>query len=519
MPIQSLEVGEELEIDLPHATEEHSQPPSPTNKVTHSKEPTHPESQPEATHHEEPLSTEHQSPTPDAKHEEAAASYADLQAEIEAFHDETYKTQGNTDASLRNYEKSLAWNVGPRLTKIELTQESIKSNIASLKTDTADIKAMMTEIFYTFKGQSFSTSLGNLLMPTLILTNTKEYKETPFQPEGEQVDMAIEEAKPEEPKGAKGMATKTYPSPPKPIKALMKVCVDPNAPILIEYMIRGKMVQITHDQLQTYLEKKEEIELAIKEAELSKPEITKVAAEVVNKTEVQILGNKKFLKHQDAHLQVHTRAHNEKLKKKVMLKSKRFDSYVWTVTNRYKPKRITDIYIHPRTRPVLVTVYRNNDPRNFEVHKEFKFIDFGLNEWDELNAILPKKSNKCVDPSLPRRKRKAIELEPKTYIAGLHCKRELPERVKFVNNILIEMPEHGLFIIDAFGDKTFQRVSDIHKVETKTLLGYNMMALNVKTTENQRFMVLMSRMIDECPNKDKILTKRVKLENLGYTDV
>ncbi|GJX80166.1 hypothetical protein Tco_0328315 [Tanacetum coccineum] len=158
LPIQSLEVGEELETDLLHATEEHSQPPSPTNKVTPSKEPTHPESQPEATHHEEPLSTEHQSPTPDvlqpkssqpkkhkkarkpkesepspdssdseslsaslsfkdygnymptnerAKHEEAAASYADLQDEIEAFHDETYKTQGNTDASLGNYEKLL----------------------------------------------------------------------------------------------------------------------------------------------------------------------------------------------------------------------------------------------------------------------------------------------------------------------------------------------------------------------------------------------------------------------------
>ncbi|GJS15061.1 hypothetical protein Tco_0409533 [Tanacetum coccineum] len=33
------------------------------------------------------------------------------------------------------------------------------------------------------------------------------------------------------------------------------------------------------------------------------------------------------------------------------------------------------------------------------------------------------------DPSLPRRKRKAMELEHQLYIVGLHCQRELPEGV------------------------------------------------------------------------------------------
>ncbi|GJZ15961.1 hypothetical protein Tco_0551638 [Tanacetum coccineum] len=100
----------------------------------------------------------------------------------------------------------------------------------------------------------------------------------------------------------------------------------------------------------------------------------------VTEAEVQIKWSKDSLKHQDSHLQVLTRAHNEKLKRRVDLRKKRFDQYVWIVNNRYKPDRITDIFIHPRTKPVTMTVYKNNDPRNFEVHREFKFGEFGLSE-------------------------------------------------------------------------------------------------------------------------------------------
>ncbi|GKB58379.1 hypothetical protein Tco_0914565 [Tanacetum coccineum] len=83
------------------------------------------------------------------------------------------------------------------------------------------------------------------------------------------------------------------------------------------------------------------------------------------------------------------------------------------------------------------------------------------------------------DPSLLRRKRKAIELEPKTYIADLHCNRTLPKRVSFMKNLVIETHEHRLFFIDAFGEPSFQRMSDIQKVETETLFGYKVIALNV----------------------------------------
>ncbi|GKB68736.1 hypothetical protein Tco_0930148 [Tanacetum coccineum] len=51
----------------------------------------------------------------------------------------------------------MAWSVGPRMTRIENTQATIKSDIASLKTDTVEIKAMMIAMFCDFREQSFST--------------------------------------------------------------------------------------------------------------------------------------------------------------------------------------------------------------------------------------------------------------------------------------------------------------------------------------------------------------------------
>nr|GEU66525.1 hypothetical protein [Tanacetum cinerariifolium] len=102
------------------------------------------------------------------------------------------------------------------------------------------------------------------------------------------------------------------------------------------------------------------------------------------------------------------------------------------------------------------------------------------------------------DPSVPKRKRKAIELEPETYIFGLYYRKELPKGAK---------------------EEAFQRVDDVHKVETETLLGYKVMSFNVKTDASQRVRMLMSEMINKRPNKEKIMSKRVKLESLGYSDV
>ncbi|GJX49949.1 hypothetical protein Tco_0276794 [Tanacetum coccineum] len=56
----------------------------------------------------------------------------------------------------------------------------------------------------------------------------------------------------------------------------------------------------------------------------------------------------------------------------------------------------TDLFIHPKTKRVSVTMYNNNNLRKFEVFKEFKFGDFGLKEWDMMLSIPRKKKNKVV---------------------------------------------------------------------------------------------------------------------------
>ncbi|GKG63215.1 hypothetical protein Tco_0638862, partial [Tanacetum coccineum] len=52
-------------------------------------------------------------------------------------------------------------------------------------------------------------------------------------------------------------------------------------------------------------------------------------------------------------------------------------------------------------------------------------------------------------------KKNHMELELKIRIPGLECNRSLLEGVPFVNNMVIEEPEYGLFFIDVFGDEAF----------------------------------------------------------------
>ncbi|GKE68401.1 hypothetical protein Tco_1526473 [Tanacetum coccineum] len=77
-----------------------------------------------------------------------------------------------------------------------------------------------------------------------------------------------------------------------------------------------------------------------------------------------------------------------------------------------------------------------------------------------------------------------LKLEPEVRIAGLECNRSLHEGISLVNNKVIKTPEHGIFFTDAFEEQAFQRVSDIHKVEVETLLGYLVMAGNINAPEN-----------------------------------
>ncbi|GJV48232.1 hypothetical protein Tco_1438444 [Tanacetum coccineum] len=224
---------------------------------------------------------------------------------------------------------------------------------------------------------------------------------------------------------------------------------------------------------------------------------------------------------------------------------------MWTMTNIIKPEPITDVKIHPNTKPVVLSVYRNNDKRNFDVHKPFKFTDFGITELDELGPIIQKKKNSIVKDlmtSLSKRyerlkkipeelgiqsalpapvpeqassqtsgtKRKHMELEPEVKVPGLECDRSLPEGVPFANNMVIEEPEYVIFFTDVFGDQEFQRWNDIHKVGVDSLVSYLVMASMVKIEENARFSLKLRKLIADHLDQEKLKSKKVKLEALGY---
>nr|GEV17780.1 hypothetical protein [Tanacetum cinerariifolium] len=93
-----------------------------------------------------------------------------------------------------------------------------------------------------------------------------------------------------------------------------------------------------------------------------------------------------------------------------------------------------------------------------------------------------------------------MELEPETRIPGLECNRALPENVMFVNNMVIEESECGIFFTNEFGDQAFQRWSDIDKLGMEALVSYLVVVSLVKSLENVRFSIKLRKLIAEHPN-------------------
>ncbi|GKG31747.1 hypothetical protein Tco_0426697, partial [Tanacetum coccineum] len=113
-------------------------------------------------------------------------------------------------------------------------------------------------------------------------------------------------------------------------------------------------------------------------------------------------------------------------------------------------------------------------------------------------------------------KRKHMELEPEIKVPGLEYNRSLPGGVPFVNNMVIKEPKYRIFFTDVFGDQAFQRWNDIHKVRMDSLVSYLVMASMIKTQKNARFSLKLRKFIAKHPEQEKLKSKRVKLEALGY---
>nr|GEV64300.1 hypothetical protein [Tanacetum cinerariifolium] len=304
--------------------------------------------------------------------------------------------------------------------------------------------------------------------------------------------------------------------------------------------------------------KEEKIKKAKEEARLnaiSKTEVIKVVRKEAKKLGIHpkeaiiTKAGELFKKAHNAKHEVLKRQHTKKVRKSLELKKNKYDSYMWTVNSRLKPKPITDIKIYLKTKLVVITVYRVTDCKNFDIHKPFLFRAFGISEFDELREIIPKKKNAVVkdlmnslspryewlrqiprehgiQSTLPtpeqdlsqtsRRNQKHVELEPETRIPGLECNRALLKNVTFVNNMVIKEPKYGVFFTDEFSDQAFQRWSDIDKVGMVALVSYLVAASMVKSLENARFSMKLRKLIVEHPDQEKLKSNKVKLEALGY---
>ncbi|GJW90017.1 hypothetical protein Tco_0167570 [Tanacetum coccineum] len=258
-------------------------------------------------------------------------------------------------------------------------------------------------------------------------------------------------------------------------------------------------ITIVNELLRTaHMELEERKEKAAQEAKLlafSNPELIKVVTNVATKAGV----DPKALQ---------------------ILKKKRIDQYRWTTT--FEPERITNIHIYPNTKHVIITVYMDNDKRNFDVHKPFRFGDFGVTELDELGAIIPKKKNKVVEELMTSFQKKYERLKLILEEIGITPSLPASEHFPYLSSGRkrkaqeLEL-EQRIFFIDVFSDEAFQRMSDIQKVDMDTLLSYLVMASNINTLANQRFCTVMRSMIESHPDKGKLKSKRVKLEAIRYS--
>ncbi|GJT42211.1 hypothetical protein Tco_0950926 [Tanacetum coccineum] len=137
------------------------------------------------------------------------------------------------------------------------------------------------------------------------------------------------------------------------------------------------------------------------------------------------------------------------------------------VTRELKPKVAKDVEV-AKVEKELADLEK--EEKLERATQEAKLIE--LNKHVLVKVVGEVVSEAGVDPSAFRNK-KEIELEPEVRIADLECNKILPKGIPFVNNKVVETPEHVIFFTDALDEHAFQRVSAIHKVEVENSVGGN----------------------------------------------
>ncbi|GJW80326.1 hypothetical protein Tco_0144301 [Tanacetum coccineum] len=238
----------------------------------------------------------------------------------------------------------------------------------------------------------------------------------------------------------------------KPVPASIIVCLDPDEEVKVPYMINGKMCYLTDKEMHAYLEKEEKLRKATAEARLLAISKPKVIKVVQEEAEKIGLDPNKIA----------SAKAGEKFKKAQDAKHQ-----VLKRENSQKVKRLTKL------NKKRAKQYMNNDKRNFDVHQPFKFTYFRIIELDELGRIIQKKKNSIV----------------KDLMTSL-SKRYERKKGK------------------AYGTRT--------QGQGWSGLSYLVMASMVKIKENARFSLKLRKLIADHPDQEKLKSKKVKLEALGY---
>ncbi|GJY43506.1 hypothetical protein Tco_0431719 [Tanacetum coccineum] len=385
----------------------------------------------------------------------------------------------------------------------ELASWAKSSTNMAWNLDTSSIKSMMTEMYNAFRGQSCLDPSGNVTL-TLALTHI------PANVEGENATHTATEEPPSHTKGETDANNQEKPEEPKQstdanIEEGKCIATDDQAEDQRKLVKASFIVHPDPDEPKA----DEEARLSA----ISKPEVIKVVHEEAKKLGIHLKeaittkAGELFKKAQEH--AVLKRQHTKKVRKYLKLGKHKYDSYMWTISSRLKPKPITDIKIHPKTKLVVITVYRGNDGRNFDVHNPFLFGEFGIFELDELREFIPKKKNAVVKDlmnSLSRRYERLRKIHEELIIHSA-LPAPAPEQA---------LSQYGIFFTDEFGDQGFQRWSDIDKVGMEALVSYLVATTMVKSLENARFGMKLRKLIAEHPNQEKLKLKKVKMEALGY---
>ncbi|GJZ02812.1 hypothetical protein Tco_0520773 [Tanacetum coccineum] len=334
------------------------------------------------------------------KQKEATVNYVDLKASIDDYYDENIAHRDQTDklveASMSSLDKSIN-TISDLYKGLNISTEILKDIKNAVKDDSAYALKQYEELAAWAKsftnmawnlGSRLSGQSSGCVTPTpaftRILVNVEGENTTntatedpPFHTEGRLENQKCSQAALRIDKG-KGITTESE-----------------------EDSSKKLVPASTNEQI----DKEELIKKAEEDAKIlaiSKPEVIKVVQDEAKKIGLDpkkiasAKAGEKFKKAQDAKHQVLKREHTEKVRKSLELRKHKFECYMWTINNRLKPETITDIKIHPKTKPVVITVYRGTDDRNFDVHIPFAFGAFGISELDELREIIPKKKNAVV---------------------------------------------------------------------------------------------------------------------------